>query len=214
MIWKIWAAVAALVAGIVLASFPGGSLSPWAKIVVAFALLVGVVWTIATTFSIAGTGWRESRALEIQHDPGPLLSDRETIERLERLLPVGKLDWLRLETFGAPWRDEHVAPLRDLLQFSAGNIGIFDSELDRAVRDLIDAATAFLRLYDADTVADPVTRDATWRMIGHIGPDGEVASGGKRDQRDSQRRLMAAAKEICDSFDVVSMISKHKLGID
>ena len=214
MLWKVWAAIGAVMCGILVASFPGGSVPPWAQLTLLVALLAGVATTVATMLSGGRSTWHEQRTARLEEDPGPSQNDREIVDRLRGALGERHLEWLRIESFAGPWRDDHAAQLRGLALVGTTHSGIFDPELRDAVGKLTDAASAFFWIYDGGTMADPMMRDATWRMIGRAGPDGETNVSTETDRIGTQARLRDAAAEICESYDAFLVISKHKFPLE
>lgn len=220
MLWKVWAAVGAIVSGIVVATVPGGSESPLAYPIMLAALLVGVGATVVVALLSYGRDRHVERGSRLQEEFAPHQSarqfqrDREIVQRLLSLIREREIDWLRVESFGGPWRDGHVVPLREVAMFDASHSGIFDPELADAVGRLTNAARTFFGIYDHGTIVDPMMRDATWRMIGRHGPAGEAVGSAERDRIGSQTRLREAATEICESYDALSVVSRHKFPPD
>lgn len=215
MLWKVWAAVGAVVCGILVAAAAGGSTSPWA-----FAILVAaVVAGAAVTAALAALEYVRNRHVEpasalerefAPHQPKrEIRRDAEIVQQLLGLIGERERGWLHDEGFAGPWREAHVAPIRELAQFDAGRSGIFDLRLGDAAGRLTDAARAFIAEYDLSTVTDPMVRDATWRMIGRYGPDGEVIVPVEDDPAGSRIRLRTAAAEICEGYDALSALSRE-----
>jgi hypothetical protein len=220
LLWKLWAAVGAIVCGILLATFPGGSVSPWAKLVMLGALLLGAATTVVVVILSSGTGWRTGLGARLRVDPVPLQreremqSDREIVDRLGELIRERQIDWLRSESFIGPWRDDHIASLRRLMDFDTSHSGIFDPELADAVSRFTEATRAFLGIYDASSVPDPIMRDASWRMAGPRVPAWESGVSTESERMRSRTVLREAAAEVCESHDALSLVSRHKFPPD
>ncbi len=204
-----WAAVGAVACGILIASLPEGRVSRWAQIALLVALLVGLAATIVGLLS-RRRSWPEQREEPIPADPVQMENDRAIANRFGELVSEREMEWLRIETFDGPWRDDRVARLRWLVLFAGTNQGVFDTELAAVVNELTEAARAFLRIYDANTMPDPLTRGAIWRIIGWPGADGEPYVLAEEDLLDIRARLKEAATAVCARYDAFLVISRHK----
>ena len=212
MLWRIWAAVGAVGCGIAVATVSGEQGSPWASVVLLAALGIGV----AATAFVALRTYSRNRSLERSPQTQPQLSepiserqalrDRETVEELLGLMSERDIDWLHFEHFSDLWRDDRTATFRALAGSDAGRSGIFDAALAHAADRLTGAAQAFFDVYDGETIADPIMRDRSWRMIGRIGADGAEVVLTEPDRIGSQNRLRTAAAEILDSRNALTQL--------
>lgn len=189
-------------------------MTAWAKLVMLAALLAGVATTVAVLLSNGRSSWHAGRSARIKKDPGRFQNDREIAYRLFGLIRERDMTWLQIESFGGPWHDDHVALLREIVLFDASHSGIFDPELADAMGRLTNAARTFLHIYDGSTIADPMMRDGSWRMIARSGGAGEADVSTGRDRIGSQTRLREAAARICESHDALATVSRHKFPPD
>jgi hypothetical protein len=201
VLWKLWAAIGAVVCGVAVTTLPGGTVSPWAYRVLTTALLVGVGVTVVDLAVLYGRNRRLQRASRITQEPTPKPSarqfkhDRTIVKGLQELLSERGLGWLRDETFSGTWRDDRVTPLREIARFDAGRTAIFDHRLADAVDTLTEAARAFVDLYEEGTIADPVVAGSIWRII---------ESG---DRTGTEARLRAAAASVVEAHDTLAVVA-------
>lgn len=116
MLWKVWAAVVAVLCGVTVATAAGGSFSGSTYGLLAVTVAAGVVWTVVGR---SRSGYhRVERLPRLQGRPTPKSvnlqtdEDREDVLQLLSLLPVREIDWLRTEGFATPWRESQVGSLR------------------------------------------------------------------------------------------------------
>jgi hypothetical protein len=207
----VWAAVGAIVCGILVATVPEGSVSLGTKLMVLTALLLGVATTVIVTLLSFGN-WRLGQSASLKKNPVTFQNDREIVHRLDSLVQEREINWLLTADFAEPWRDDRVASLRslELLLEARQSGGLYTPEVEHAVGSLTDAARAFFSIYDSSTIVDPMMRDASWRMIGQSGPGGDEVALAEHDRLGSQTRLREAATEICERYEAVSVISEQK----
>ncbi len=214
MIWKTWAVVGA-VCGVLAAALAGGSPPPHAGIILLVALLVGVATTaVAGVVPTHGGRHVEQRLIptagSARRNDRASQSDHEVVQRLLRLIGTRELEWLRIESFAAPWRNRPVGPLRQVALFEASQRSIFEPELADAAGRFTDAAKEFLRVYDAETIVDPLMRDASWRIVGRTSPKGEQDLATEHGRIATQARLRQTAANVCDSRDELAMLAEDK----
>ncbi len=209
MLWKIWAAVGAIVCGIGVAATQGNGIPAQARVILGVALVAAIGATVALR-----SGHRQRRSARSSNadrtlsgapsrDVGGIDDPDDLIETLSGLISEADIRWLRTETFGAPWRDTRVAPLREVAGTSARVYAVPDHSLKEAFARLIAAASSFVDVYDALTVADPIMLDGTWRMIGLPTVNGEPDMSAEAAANAAQTRLRQAANEICASYEAI-----------
>ncbi len=221
MLWKVWAAVGAIVCGVGVATFLGEGTPPEAKLILVAALVVGVV-TTAVRRTTRGrhrpkgdSGPRRKREkIQDDHQDVALVEEgnREIIGRVHGLVRESEIDWLRTETFDASWRDDQVEPFRELALFDADRSGIADPALKAAVDRLTLAASAFIHVYEGSTTADPIMPNATWRVVGDPGAVDEPDVLVETDRVGPRNQLRDAAAEICASYVALVGVSTARLG--
>ncbi len=220
MLWKVWAAVGAIVCGVGVATFLGDGVPSQAKLILVAALTVGVVMTIVGRSTTGVRRPKPERRSRWEGDPAPRDGDdmvlvdegnRELIDRMHGLVRESDVDWLRTETFDSSWRDDQVEPFRKLALFDAGRSGSVDPALKAAADRLTRAARAFVGLYEGNTTADPIMPDATWRVVGQPGVTDEADVLVETDRIGERSGLRAAAAEICASYLALSDVSRARL---
>ena len=215
MLWKVWAAVGAIVCGVAVAALPGGSVSPWAFGIFVVAMLVGIGASAAVIIGSYSRQRQMERALQLRVEQAPPPSvrqsvrDREIVEPLLGLLHERDVTWLRTETFSGPWRDDRLAGLRELALVDAARSGIFDPELADEVVRLTEGAKAFLEVHERATVADPVMRDGAWRMVGRVDPTGEVVST-EQMRGEVETSLREAATATCNAYEELRLAAAER----
>lgn len=222
MLWKVWAAVGAIVCGIGVATLLGDGVPPQAKLILGAALLVGVVLTVVErSFKGRRRQPKAERRPRWERDPVPdddvaLVDEgnRELIDQMEGLVRQSDVDWLRTETFDSSWRDVQVEPFRELARFEPGRSGIADPALKASVDRLTRAARAFVDLYEGNTTADPIMPDATWRVVGQPGATEEADVLVEIDPIGERDQLRAAAAEICASYVALAGVSRARAASD
>lgn len=221
MLWRVWAVVAAVVSGVLVSTFPGGSISRGAKLILLAALLFGVAATAVAALSRSRKG-RRSRRRSRHHahlddllaDPYSFEHDREAVRRLFAMVQVRDIEWLRTERFASPWRDDRVAPLLRLAQSDDLPSTVLEPELAAVIGGLADATAGFLHLYDGGTVADPLTRDGTWRMIRQGSSPQDTAGSTEPGRIDIESRLRDAAAVVCEWYDALVVVARVKFPPD
>jgi hypothetical protein len=202
-----WAAIGAVVIGVLVPTLSGGSLPRPVMLIVLGVVLAGIAVTAYATLRRNGSTRRGTKSVASRLDRRSASKDREVVVQLRRLIREREFDWLCTTTFEGSWRDEHSARLRDVQLSESGDHRFSDSALQRAVARLINAAGTFLRVQDTLTIADPLIRDSDWRTIGRIGPGGEIDALSESERRAAQSQLRDAAAEVCQSYDALSAIS-------
>ena len=202
MLSKVWAAVGAIVCGVILATLPAGSMPSIARLVLLAALLGG----IGGNRRGAGDAGDRQKRRRTPANPGEpsesdlALSATDNLALVSGVIDASAIDWLRRETFDlTTGATTVVAPIRRLAVLKNGS-GRYDHFLER----LTKAASSFLHVYDGNTIADPMIRDSKWRMLGERRP--RKASPRTRRNRglpNIQIDLRYAAAELCESYDAL-----------
>lgn len=142
----------------------GGAESPWMK----FAL-VALVLTGAGITGVLSR--RERRSADHRYsdtltrpNPAARADDPEIAKQVDELLRGRAIPWIRTEDFVMPWRDDRIAPFRELVHLMDGHPSIADLQLDIALENLTEVTRIFLTTYDASTMTDPLFQEDTWRL--------------------------------------------------
>ena len=184
------------------------------KLILLTALLVGVAATGVDILSGRRRGWRAGEVAWIEESVRTKQNDRVGARRLFELVGHREIEWLRRETFTSPWRDDRVVPLRALTAFDVNEDGLVDPHLEDAVARLVSAARSFLRVYDSDTITDPIVPDGTWRMIGGSDDAKDPPAPNEEERLASRNRLREAATEICASHADLSLLATNAVSTD
>ena len=160
--------VASLIGGLVVAALAGGA-QP-AQITYSAVAVVGAGALISGAHSFRKR--RRTGRAPTYSGPVPQSSaggpgyDLATVEHVNEFLRWHAIPWISDEKFDIPWLDERVTPFREALRViddrSPATSG-FGLEIELA--RLADALRSFLTVYEAVTVADPLFRDSSWRLV-------------------------------------------------
>jgi hypothetical protein len=202
VLWKLWAAVGAIVLGLLIPTMLGGGMPRGAALLAAAALLVGIVVTAFVGTTRRDRDGRPRRVAEAPKAPSRA-TDRVVIDEIARLTATRQVDWLRNEDFDGSWRGDRCLFVRDLAFLEVGYSSITNPELRRSVNHLTDVAGTFVHIHDTDSIVDPLVLDTSWLTIGRIGPDGEPEPLTEQDRLAIRGKLRAAADEVCRGIDEV-----------
>lgn len=143
----------------------GGADSPWMGAAAVAIIIAGAGITGAQSL-------RQRRKIEreFRHEPEPrpakaLESDREIAMKVDELLRERAIPWIKTEDFVGPWRDDRVAPFRELVRLLDNRGSIADLASDASLENLAQATRLFLTAYEADAVTDPLLREGVWHMV-------------------------------------------------
>ena len=209
MLTRVWAAVGAAVCGVAIVALSGRGTQSQPTIALLGILGFGVAATAVLALGRRQHWRRRERRRTAHDDLESWPYDRELVCRLEELIEPPALQWLRSESFAAPWPDFRLAPFRELLTTRTSYGRTFDPEIEGVVRSLTDALTTFFEFYDTHTIADPIIPDAAWRMVGNDNSPGKPTV----DPTVEQRQLRALGVELCECYENLSLLST-KLGLN
>jgi hypothetical protein len=201
---RLWAISAAIACGLVVASLAGGR-PPGGAILLLLILLF--VCLVATRLARSRQDRPDQSTVVPQHREEPHEPRSGAYERVLDLLdsvPPQDLEWLGEQRFDGAWRDVQADAVRAVGRFDAGS----DRQLRSLTDDLTNAARSFLRIYELDTVADPVTYDGSWRVLGSDRPDGRFVEPSENERVRLQTRLRAEAAAFCREYNTLHEISK------
>jgi hypothetical protein len=196
----VWITVASLAGGILVAMAFGGADSPWIKFALVAIILATAVVTGAQTI-------RKRRRIDHRFvytpapaDPAALEDDLLMADQVDKLLSESAIPWITTEEFVTPWRDDMVAPFRQLVRLVDSNAALVDVQLDIALENLASATRAFLQNYETETETDTLLREDTWRLVRHTTenagfPTADGEAGAAR-LREGAARLVRAYSEL------------------
>ncbi len=206
MLTKLWAAVGAVVCGLIVTTLSGDATSAWSGIALPATLLAGALVTTAVALS------RRRRmhvrlATIARVDAEGQNNDHGVLVTLVDASRGRSIEWLRRETFAIPWRHALFEALCDVKAFEAGWRRIADPLVAEAVERVGRSMEAFFEVYEADTIFDPVVRGAKWRMIGRDDQAEERGGLSEREWLAAQTRLTDCAADLCGDYDHLARLT-------
>jgi hypothetical protein len=204
------AAVASIVCGGLVAAALGGA--AWAGKV--GVVLVGVVAALLVGSALVERGCRrpshQPESVEpTRAPPEQLAHDADIVAQIIGLIGPLDVSWLRAETFEMPWREARIVPFRRLDE--EGVFLPYNSDLDLAVRTLVERTTNLLEYYDVHTFPEVLVRAPEWRDMGS-NPNGEITADERAALDELRREIRALAVDVADAFDDFAIAAERVTG--
>jgi hypothetical protein len=158
----------------------GGAQPPWMTYSVAAIVFAGALISGAQSLLRRRRNQRAATYYApVRQNAATSEDDLKTIKQVDELLRWHAIPWIAAEEFVASWRDDRIAPFREVLRLVDGRTPTSDVHLDIELEKLGDATRSFLTVYEAVTVIDPLFRDDAWRLVreDELAPNGIVADG-------------------------------------
>lgn len=133
---------------------------------------IGAVLVAATVIVLASGSWRRRHAREAQ-SPAALAAaleaarahDAKVVSSVFEILRPNDVNWLRTETFAAPWRSARITPFRSLSDSEQRLDLPLEADVETIVRTLMDSVRAFLELYDTTTSPELFLLAGDWQEV-------------------------------------------------
>lgn len=145
-------------------------------------------------------------------DPAQRRHDAGIVARVRAQVTRDDIEWLKGWDFGGSWRREDTEPAHRLTELDDVEHRPIDTELDEALRRLLDANREFLKSLGLCSFSERTVADERWQNIGWTSGEAEALGSKERRIWESRRdQLNADADAVAEAYDAFIDVARRKL---